>query len=98
MARKAGALNIRTMDFLLQYEQAKTKYNADPVDFCYRVMAGLDKSEKWEPGHRVACAHKLMEYRFPKVTAIELTDQSDAENQKEMFFAWGDSNASADSV
>lgn len=89
MARTPGSLNVRTLDFFIKFEECVRQYDHHPVEFLFRIAAGLDKSEDWGT-HRLTAAQKLVDIRYPKVKMVEVKDLSVDEDsdQDEMTFSW----------
>lgn len=82
------SVRVRTLDYIVRYEECARQYQVDPVDFLFRVLAGQDKSYEWEAGHVMDAAKSLMRYRFPQVKALELSDSNNTDEQNEMTFSW----------
>lgn len=66
MPRSSGATNLRTLEFIQQFEELKKKHG-DPVECLFRLM----KSRKQTI--QIQAASKLMEYRYPKLAAAHIT-------------------------
>ncbi len=82
------SVRVRTLDYIIKYEDCARQYETDPVEFLFRVLSGHDKSHHWDASHKIDAAKHLIKYRFPQVKALEITDAGDADNQNEMAFTW----------
>lgn len=77
MARTQGATSIRTLEFIRKYESLASEY-VDPCELLFQIAAASKKIGKpWERSHRLQAASTLMQYRYPRLKAMELSAGDD---------------------
>jgi hypothetical protein len=74
MGRPAGALNQANRQFFERFDKYCQNY-IDPLELLFQVAAKSRKAGTgWETGHRMTAAQTLMQYRYPRLKALEISD------------------------
>jgi len=77
MSRVANVTSVKTQDFLKKFEEYSAKY-ADPMELLFQIAAKHKSAGKaWENQHRLSAASTLMQYRYPRLKALEITDAAE---------------------
>ncbi len=77
MSRTIGSTNSRTIDFIARFDKYSRDY-VDPMELLFQVAAKhKDAGRGWENGHRLQAAQCLMQYRYPRLKALEIVDAAD---------------------
>ena len=86
--RPAGSKNVRTLEFIVLYDQLIAKLNIDPVEVLFRLCRSRD------PNIRSRAATALVNKRFPQQLAIAPVSEGET---LPIAFTWKDSPGDADS-
>jgi len=80
MARTKGALNQATANFFARFDKYALTY-VDPLELIFQVAAKSPKAGRgWDNGHRMTAAQTLMQYRYPRLKALEITDSTEKQS------------------
>ena len=72
MARTKGSRNKKTTSFLERWDQLSRKHG-DPAEYLFQVMTNTVPKETHDGRTRVAAAVTLMQYRYPRLKATEIS-------------------------
>ena len=80
MSRTLGAANRNNIEFLKKFDAFSRAY-IDPMELLFQIAS---KSKKcgtgWSNSERLSSASTLMQYRYPRLKALEIQDNTDAPN------------------
>jgi len=80
MSRTLGAANRNNLEFLRKFDGLCKEY-IDPLEFLFQIASKSKKAGTgWTNPERLSSASTLMQYRYPRLKALEIQDNTDAPN------------------
>lgn len=87
MPRPAGSKNIATFEFAKRFDDLCKKH-IDPLVLMFKIASGKDKEVgDWGQDHRIEASKTLLNYRYPKLKAVEVFDDTD---KQPLLIGWVD--------
>ena len=96
MARPVGAMSSDRLEFFQRFD-VLAKQHVDPLKLMFQIAQGDPRQvgRGWEKMHRLIAARELLNYRYPKLKAIETTLDTE---DKQLTITWLNDDGDPDSL